>query len=153
MILLRVQLGEELYNKIEKRISHTITGISTTLDEILSENEVTVDEIMYLVSILQPSFRILSKKWVLEILYTLLISGPLSFTQLKRILKVNQSSLSLKLKELEAMKFVERKVLATSNRNVIYNLTEKGKNTALLSIPLLYYISKEEGVFEKKRSV
>lgn len=146
---LKVRLGEKIYSEIEKRISHTITGISATLDEVLSENEITVEEIMYLVSILQPSFRILSKKWVLEVLYTLLISGPLSFTQLKRILKVNQSSLSIKLKELETMGFVKRELLATSNRNVIYSLTDKGKNTALLSIPLLYYVSKEEGVFER----
>ena len=127
---------------LEEKINHTIRGVSETLNILLSQNKVTVDEIVYLVSSLQPSFRILSKKWVLEILYVLLISGSLNFSQLKRIIKINQSSLSLKLRELEELKYIERKEI--SRKNIKYSLTERGKNIALLSIPLLYYISREE---------
>ncbi len=137
-----MRIEEELADMLEEKINHTIRGVSETLNILLSQNKVTVDEIVYLVSSLQPSFRILSKKWVLEILYVLLISGSLNFSQLKRIIKINQSSLSLKLRELEELKYIERKEI--SRKNIKYSLTERGKNIALLSIPLLYYISREE---------
>jgi len=135
-----VTLSEEIALKIEEKIAHTVQGIEKTLREILEKGEISFDDMKTLLESLKPSFSLLSQKWVLEILYSLLILGPLGFNDLKRITGANSRSLSSKLKALVQEEFIERKVSETPPVKTTYLLTERGRITALLSLPLLYYI-------------
>jgi len=77
---------------------------------------------------------------ILETLYSLLLKGSMGFNELKRVLGVNSRSLSLKLKELVEQGYIEREVKPGPPLRSFYTLTERGKSTALLSLPLVYYI-------------
>ncbi len=140
-----MRIDEETLRLLNEKLSRAISGIEEILESLVEEESLGTEDIKRLVEPLQPSFGVLSKKHVLEILYILLITGPLSFTDLKRTLRINQSSLALKLKELEKMGFIERRLVRRGVRpQVVYFLTETGRKTALLSIPLIYYIASKE---------
>jgi len=91
---------------------------------------------------LEENFSIISQKWSLEILYTLLLKDHAGFGEIKKILGVNSRTLSDKLKTLSSYKYINRKVDTGPPLRVQYSLTSKGKNTVLLALPLLYYSSK-----------
>ncbi|KON34545.1 MAG: hypothetical protein AC479_00265 [miscellaneous Crenarchaeota group-6 archaeon AD8-1] len=91
---------------------------------------------------LEENFSIISQKWNLEILYTLLLKEQAGFGEIKRILGVNSRTLSDKLKILNIFNYINRDVNIGPPLRVKYNLTNKGKNTGLLALPLLYYSSK-----------
>ncbi len=140
-----MRIDEKTLRILDEKLSRAISGIEEILDSLLEKDNLNTEDIKRLVEPLQPSFSVLSKKHVLEILYILLITGPLSFTDLKKTLRINQSSLALKLRELEKMGFLERKLIRHKSRpQVMYFLTETGRKTALLSIPLIYYIASKE---------
>ena len=90
---------------------------------------------------LQETFNLLFQKWSLEILYTLLLKGTLGFGGIKKSLTVNSRTLSDKLKMLQTRGYITRNVFSGPPLRVDYALTAKGKNTVLLSLPLLYYAS------------
>lgn len=136
----KITLSQEIALKVEKKIKHTAQGIEETLKEILEKGEVSFEDMKMLLESLKPSFSLLSQKWVLEILYLLLILGPLGFNELKKITGASSRSLSLKLKALSDSGFIERIVEKGPPLRTSYRLTEKGRTTALLSLPLLYYI-------------
>jgi len=140
-----VKLDKHTMKIIEEKLSKAIIGIEEMLDSIVEKDSLSTEDITQLVETLQPSFSVLSKKHVLEILYLLLVTGPLSFTDLKKTLQINQSSLALKLRELEKLGFIKRQLSRKGGRpQVLYMLTEEGRKTALLSIPLIYYIASRE---------
>ena len=89
----------EIKSLIEERMERTLKGIEDTLRKV--KEEVSVEDVQKIVKKLEPSFQILSQKWVLEILYMLLLRGQASFNELRRILDVSSRSLSLKLKLLQ----------------------------------------------------
>ncbi len=136
-----VILSQEISEEIEKRIIHTLRGIEDTLKEILEKGEISFNDVKNLLVILDPSFSLLSQRWVLEILYSLLIKGPLSFNELKKLTGASSRSLSTKLKSLSRLGLIRRTVISGPPLRTIYSLTETGKTTALLSLPLLYYIA------------
>ena len=63
----------------------------------------------------------------------------MGFAELKKAVGVNSRTLSDKLKLLTKHGYLERKVTSGPPLRVEYKLTEKGKNTVLLALPLLYY--------------
>ncbi len=138
----QVTLSSEIARKIEEKMSHTIKGIEETLNEILRRGEIEFTEFKAMLESLEPGFTLLSQKWVLEILYSLLVKGPLGFNELKSLTGASSRSLSLKLKSLIKLRYVERRVKTEPPMRTTYYLTEKGKNAALLSLPLIYYIAK-----------
>ncbi len=134
-------LSEEVAARIEEKIAHTVKGIETTLNEVMERGEVGFDEVREVLERLKPSFALLSQRWVLEILYSLLFKGPLGFNDLKKLTGASSRSLSSKLKALVDLGYVERIVYEGPPLRTTYRLTEQGRVAALLSMPLLYYIA------------
>lgn len=137
-----IHLSEEVAARVEEKITFTIKGIETMLREILERGEVDFNEVKFVLENLKPSFALLSQKWVLEILYSLLFKGPLGFNDLKKLTGASSRSLSSKLKALAELGYIERIIHEGPPLRTTYRLTEQGKNAALLSMPLLYYIAK-----------
>jgi DNA-binding HxlR family transcriptional regulator len=133
------------WEDVEKRVKKVIDGVEETLKVMLENKKLTVEEAQEILDSLAPSFSLLARKGVLQILYTLLLLGPCTFTELLESSKVNRRTLSSRLKQLqrEAMitKYIET-VDREKQGKTLYVLTEKGRSAALLAIPLIYYISK-----------
>jgi DNA-binding HxlR family transcriptional regulator len=133
------------WEDVEKRVKKVIDGVEETLKVVLENKKLTVEEAQEILDSLAPSFSLLARKGVLQILYTLLLLGPCTFTELLESSKVNRRTLSSRLKQLqrEAMitKYIET-VDREKQGKTLYVLTEKGRSAALLAIPLIYYISK-----------
>jgi len=139
---LKTPLSERLVREVEEKMNHTIKGIENTLREILRSGEVSFNDVKSILKTLKPSFSLLSQRWVLEILYSLLIIGSLSFNNLKKLTGANSRSLSSKLKALVELGYVHREVKIGPPLRTKYSLTKRGKEVALLSLPILYYIAK-----------
>ena len=134
-------LSNELRRLIEARIEHTLKGIEDTLQRMLENHEIRFEELKESIQSLEESFNVLSQKWNLEILYTLFLRNTMNFGGLKKILGVNSRTLSDKLKSLKQYGYIKRMVEQGPPIRVRYSLTTKGRNTALLALPLLYYSS------------
>jgi len=73
------------------------------------------------------------------------------FERLRKTLPgISSRILSAKLKTLEELGLVERKVLATRPPRVNYELTEKGITVAKLGEPVLLYLRYIEGLYSPK---
>ena len=122
-------LGNEVRRLVESRIDRTLKGIEETLQCLLERQEISLEE----------NFGMLSRKWNLEILYTLFLKSTISFSQMKKTLGVNSRTLSDKLRTLKQHGYVERTVKTEPPLRVEYGLTARGRNTVLLALPLLYH--------------
>jgi len=138
----QLSLSNELRKLIESKLEQTLIGIENTFSQILKKQDITPVELKENIKNLEENFSIISKKWSLEILYTLLLKEYSGFGEIKKILGVNSRTLSDKLKTLNYYKYIDRKVENGPPLRVQYSLTDKGKNTVLLALPLLYYSSK-----------
>ena len=138
----QLSLSVELRKLIESKLEQTINGIENTFYQILKKQDITPIELKENIKNLEENFSIISQKWSLEILYTLLLKEKAGFGEIKKILGVNSRTLSDKLKILNNYNYVDRKVDSGPPLRVKYSLTNKGKNTGLLALPLLYYSSK-----------
>jgi DNA-binding HxlR family transcriptional regulator len=138
----QLSLSNELRKLIESKLEQTLIGIENTFSQILKKQDITPIELKENIKNLEENFGIISKKWSLEILYTLLLKEYSGFGEIKKILGVNSRTLSDKLKTLNHYKYIDRKVENGPPLRVQYSLTDKGKNTVLLALPLLYYSSK-----------
>lgn len=137
-------LSEELHRIVETRMDQVLRGVEETFNQIIRTQKVTPAELKREIDSLQESFNLLFQKWSLEILYTLLLKNAIGFGEIKRILTVNSRTLSDKLKLLQTYGYITRKVSVGPPLRVEYALTNKGKNTVLLALPLLYYSSSNE---------
>jgi DNA-binding HxlR family transcriptional regulator len=134
-------MSSELRKLVEERVERTLKGIEDTLRCILESQEISLRDLKEDMQSLEESFNLLSQKWDLEILYILFLKITCSFNELKKILGVNSRTLSDKLKSLKRHDYIERIVETGPPLRVKYTLTTKGRNTALLALPLLYYSS------------
>jgi len=119
----------------------TLKGIEDTLQRILENQEICLEDLKESIQSLEKSFNLLSQKWSLEMLYTLFLKSVMGFNGLKKILGVNSRTLSNKLKSLEQQGYVNRTIDQGPPLRVKYSLTTKGRNIVLLALPLLYYSS------------
>jgi len=119
----------------------TLRGIEDTLQRILENQEIHLEDLKESIQSLEKSFNLLSQKWSLEILYTLFLKHIMGFNGLKRILRVNSRTLSNKLKSLEQHEYIKRTIEQGPPLRVKYSLTIRGRNIVLLALPLLYYSS------------
>jgi DNA-binding HxlR family transcriptional regulator len=131
-------LSTELRRLVEQRIQKTLGGIQDTIDMMSENYDMSPEEIKANLEVLEHSFNILFQKWNLGILYTLTLKNTVGFSELKRILGVNSRTLSDKLKLLAENGYIDRNVIDDTPLRVEYSATEKGKNTVLLALPLLY---------------
>ena len=137
----KAAMSSELRKLVEERVERTLKGIEDTLKRILENQEISLKDLKEDIQSLEESFNLLSQKWDLEILYILFLKITCSFNELKKILGVNSRTLSDKLKSLKRYGYIERMVETGPPLRVKYTLTAKGRNTALLALPLLYYSS------------
>ena len=134
-------LSNELRKLVETRMETTLEGIKDTLQRILKNQEIRLEDLKESIQSLEKSFNLLSQKWSLEILYTLFFKNTMGFNGLKKILQVNSRTLSNKLKSLEKHGYIKRTIDQGPPLRVKYFLTIKGRNIVLLALPLLYYSS------------
>jgi DNA-binding HxlR family transcriptional regulator len=137
----KTALSHELRRLVEARIEQTLKGIEDTLQRILQNQEMRFEDLREALQSLEESFSVLSQKWNLEILYALFFKSSVGFSGLKKILRINSRTLSDKLKSLDHCGYIERTVRKGPPLRVEYSLTDKGRNTVLLALPLLYYSS------------
>ena len=131
-------LSNELRKLVEKRMNQTLEGIEDTFHRIRETHEIDPKELKADLESLEDSFNLIFKKWNLGILYTLFLKSTIGFSEIKNILGVNSRTLSDKLKVLAEYEYIERDVSSGPPLRVDYSLTQKGKNTVLLALPLLY---------------
>ncbi len=99
-------------------------------------------------------FEIIQGKWMIEILYTLLIVKHCGFNELKQSLPeknskiINSRTLTDRLRFLEKKKYVLRTVQLESPIRVKYELTRFGKESFLLLIPFLVYNVLPRGILK-----
>jgi len=134
----RFTISTELRRLVELRIRRTLEGIQDTINQMNQDYDISPEEIKTNLQVLEDSFNILFQKWNLGILYTLFLKNTVGFSELKRILGINSRTLSDKLKLLADNGYVDRRVYEKSPLRVEYSVTQKGKNTVLLALPLLY---------------
>ncbi len=96
----RLSLSTELRILIESKLEQTLNGIESTFSQILKKQDLTPIELKENIKNLEENFSIISQKWSLEILYTLLLKKSAGFGEIKKILGVNSRTLSDKLKTL-----------------------------------------------------
>ena len=134
-------LSNELRRLVETRMESTLRGIEDTLQRILENQELCLEDLKESIRSLEKSFNLLSQKWSLEILYTLFLKNSMGFNGLREILGVNSRTLSNKLKSLNKYGYIDRIVDQGPPLRVKYSLTTRGRNIVLLALPLLYYSS------------
>lgn len=137
----QLPLSAEFRKLIEARLNQTLKGIEDTLNQILEKQKMSLQELKEELKSLEESFTVLFQKWNLEILYMLFFKTAVSFSEFKKTLGINSRTLSDKLKLLKSYGYIDRAVEAGPPLRVEYALTEKGRNTVLLALPLLYYAS------------
>ena len=134
-------MSDELRKLIESRLEQTLKGIEDTLSKMLENQEFNPQELQDELKSLEATFNLLFQKWNSEILYSLFLRNIMGFAELKKALGVNNRTLSDKLKLLAQHGYIQRTVTSGPPLRVEYRLTQKGKNTVLLALPLLYYSS------------
>ena len=134
-------LSNELRRLVETRMESTLKGIEDTLQQILENQEIHLEDLKESIQSLEKSFNLLSQKWSLQILYTLSLKSIMGFNGLKKILEVNSRTLSNKLRSLVKYGYVKRTIDEGPPLRVRYSLTTRGRNTVLFALPLLYYSS------------
>jgi DNA-binding HxlR family transcriptional regulator len=137
-------LSAEFRKIVEARMNQVLKGVEDTFKQIIETQKITPAELKKELDSLQETFNLLFQKWSLEILYTLLLKDAIGFGEIKKILTVNSRTLSDKLKMLQKYGYITRNVTSGPPLRVEYSLTQNGKNTVLLALPLLYYSSSFE---------
>ena len=135
----QIRLSDELRKLVEARLEQTLNGIEDTLAKIIENQELNPQALQEELKSLEETFNVLFQKWNLEILYSLFLKNALGFADLKKAIGVNSRTLSDKLKLLTKNGYLQRNVTSGPPLRVEYKLTQKGKNTVLLALPLLYY--------------
>jgi DNA-binding HxlR family transcriptional regulator len=135
----QIRLSGDLRKLIEARLEQTLKGVEDTLAKIMEKQELDPYALQEELKSLEETFNLLFQKWSLEILYSLFLKSSMGFANLKKAIGVNSRTLSDKLKLLTKHGYIERKVMSGPPLRVEYKLTQKGKNTVLLALPLLYY--------------
>jgi DNA-binding HxlR family transcriptional regulator len=137
-------LSTELRRIVESRMNQVLKGVEDIFKQIIETQKITPAELKKELDSLQETFNLVFQKWSLEILYTLLLKDAIGFGEIKKILTVNSRTLSDKLKMLQKYRYITRNVTSGPPIRVEYSLTQNGKNTVLLALPLLYYSSSSE---------
>ena len=82
-------------------------------------------------------------KWSIEILMSTYSLKSVGFGDLKRLLSgISSRVLSKKLKDLEELGFIQRKVVESRPPKVRYTLSKKGEVLAKLGEPVILYLRK-----------
>ncbi|MED3662107.1 helix-turn-helix domain-containing protein [Ureibacillus sp. FSL K6-8385] len=74
----------------------------------------------------EKAVSIISQRWTALVIYELL-SGPKRFSEIQSAIGISGKVLSDRLKELEQMDIIDRKVIPATPVMIEYSLTEKGR--------------------------
>ncbi|MFC5540743.1 MAG: helix-turn-helix domain-containing protein [Bacilli bacterium] len=75
----------------------------------------------------EKAVSIISQRWTALVIYQLL-SGPKRFSEIQSSIGISGKVLSDRLKELEQMEIINRKVIPATPVIIEYSLTEKGRS-------------------------
>ncbi len=103
-------------------------------------DELEIDEVSEELNKFTPLLSLVLSKWVPEIIYSLYIRGSMGFNEIKNSFKISPRVLSDKLRILENVGIVVRKVKIDRPVRVQYELTDTGETIALALVPLLTVI-------------
>ncbi len=83
-------------------------------------------------------------KWSIEILVSVYLMKAVGFSDLKRLLSgISSRILSQKLKDLEELGLLERKVIEARPPSVRYTLSRRGETLAKMGEPVILYLRNE----------
>ncbi len=81
-----------------------------------------------------------NRKWTLDVIYTIVNLKRPYFNEIKKTLSdVNSRTLSMRLKELQNLKIIERKVEMGQPIRVYYKMTEFGIGIFEMILPFIFY--------------
>ncbi|OLS22648.1 MAG: HTH-type transcriptional regulator YodB [Candidatus Heimdallarchaeota archaeon LC_3] len=129
---------ENIRSIVESNLENFLEGINKFVIDNLEEQPLEMTELKTTIQSLEGSFDLLSQRWNLQILYSLFFKERLNFNVFKKVLGINSRTLSTKLKNLASNNYLERNVTDGPPISVEYSLTERGRDTVLLALPLLY---------------
>ncbi|PIN81878.1 transcriptional regulator, HxlR family protein [Candidatus Woesearchaeota archaeon CG10_big_fil_rev_8_21_14_0_10_30_7] len=86
----------------------------------------------------------LSRKWTLTILVTIGNFGKLRFNEVQNKIGINSKTLSDRLKALEKINLLNKKVFTTIPPKVEYSLTKEGRTLRKAVIPLMNWAVKKQ---------
>lgn len=90
--------------------------------------------------------RRVTAKWSVEILFLLTMGGPMGFEAIRKTLgTISSKTLSVRLKALERLGYVERSVQPGRPIRVRYSLTERGRSISTIGAGLFLYLRYVEG--------
>lgn len=90
-----------------------------------------------------PMIDLIDRKWVRRILKTLVIEGPMRFSELERQLAgISPKTLTERLRDLEEKEMVVRKVYPEVPIRVEYSLTERGVEVARIVVATCDWVKK-----------
>ena len=130
--------SENIRSIVESNLENFLDGINNFVIDNLEEQPLEMTELKTTIQSLEGSFDLLSQRWNLQILYSLFFKERLNFNVFKKVLGINSRTLSTKLKNLASNNYLERNVTDGPPISVDYSLTERGRDTVLLALPLLY---------------
>jgi DNA-binding HxlR family transcriptional regulator len=90
-------------------------------------------------------FRFLQRKWVIDVMYVLLVQEELHFNEIRRLLEgVSSRTLTDRLVELGERGVIGRKVQRSRPVMVKYSLTDFGRGLVALLVPVFLYASSHQ---------
>lgn len=93
----------------------------------------------------EATFELLGEKHVLLILRCLLAKSPRRFNELQEALSVNTATLTDRLKRLERLGIIQRRVLPITPRRVEYRLTVMGRDLLKIFRTMMEWRQKYSG--------
>lgn len=106
--------------------------------ETLHDEKQKIDELRFFLK----TFKFITKKWNVEILYELEIHDGLTFNDIIRHMeKISSRTLSDCLKKLQEIGLITRTVQDSRPPSVLYELSNKGKGFVELSLLIIYYLA------------
>lgn len=139
------QFDESLYAEMEELLNHA----KKTSDKLIRLHLKLPDqEIVAEMKETEKLLNTISQKWITEILFVLFMKETQRFNELKKGLEgISSRTLSDKLKMLVENGYAERKIFDEYPPRIEYSLSEKGKTTSRLIVPLVYYLLWTEKAF------
>lgn len=95
----------------------------------LEDNLVLSDQCVKQILAIKDTMELITGKWKILIIGTLLLNGTMRFMELKKALNgIASKKLSNDLQDLEINKLIERKVVKSKPITVEYSITEHGRS-------------------------
>ncbi len=96
-------------------------------------------------TVYKDAWKLLQAKHIFPVLRVIGFSGGINFNAIKKTLpEINSQTLTNRLKQLQDLHLVERKVIATQPLAVTYTLTEFGSDYCSLMFPIFFLFNMKQ---------